>query len=87
MKYTTKKQIEVLKIIIKANPDGSLVDLDQVLERVTYSPTKFAIQFTIRQLIKKGYIEKREPVVRRGSLRVIYNPTMQGLALITSLKI
>ncbi len=87
MKSISKKQIEVLKLIIRANPDGSLIDIDQLLERLSYKPTKQALQFTIRQLVGRKYIEKREPVVRRGSLRIVYTPTMSGMAVITGFKI
>ncbi len=87
MKTVTPKQVEILKLIIRANSDGSLIDLDQLLERASYKPTKQSIQFTIRQLVEKRYIEKRNPVVRRGSLRIVYSPTMQGIAVSTGLKI
>ena len=78
MKSLTLKQMEALNFIVRGNPDGSFVDLDQMLERVSYRPTKAAFQFTIRTLIERGLIEKKGPEYRRAAKRIIYAPTMAG---------
>jgi repressor of nif and glnA expression len=74
----SEKQIELLKIIREKNPDGAAIDLDQIIERTSYKPTKEAIQFSIRALIKRGLIEKLGTEVRRGSRRVTFGLTETG---------
>ncbi len=82
----THKQQQVLLAIEAGNPDGSVVDLDQVIERVDYKPTKAAIQFTIRALIGHGLIEKAGADVRRDRQRVLLAPTVLGMHFAKALK-
>lgn len=83
--YMTSKQIQVMKVILKGNTDGSgvwtPVDLDELLERIPYSTSKASMQFTIRYLIKKGCITKGQEN-RRSYNRAIYTPTEQGKSMI-----
>jgi DNA-binding MarR family transcriptional regulator len=79
MQVLSNKAFEVMKVVIRANPDGSWVDLDQLLERLTYKPSKQSIQFSIRALIKRGLLEKKDPEERRGASRRILAPTAKGL--------
>ena len=74
----TTKQIEVLRIVAKGNSDGSHADLDEILARASYKPTKQAIQFTIRSLIEHDLIEKLAAEKRRGRLRVVIGATVLG---------
>jgi DNA-binding MarR family transcriptional regulator len=74
----TDKQLEVLRVIAEANPDGTLADLDEVIERAAYKPTKQAIQFSIRALIGHELIEKRGAEKRRGRNRVLLAVTPLG---------
>lgn len=76
--HLTTKQIEVLRIIAKGNPDGSHADLDEILARASYKPTKQAIQFTIRSLVEHELIEKHASEKRRGRLRVLIGATELG---------
>jgi DNA-binding MarR family transcriptional regulator len=62
----TKKQVELMSIIIRKNEDGSAVDLDQILARLSYVTTKQSLQFSIRALVQKGLIVKQE-LEKRGS--------------------
>ncbi|MFM0095663.1 hypothetical protein PQQ87_08620 [Paraburkholderia nemoris] len=62
----TKKQIELMSIIIRKNEDGSAVDLDQILARLSYVTTKQSLQFSIRALVAKRLIVKQE-LEKRGS--------------------
>lgn len=82
----TGKQQEVLKVIAAGNPDGSPVDLDQVIERVSYKPTKAAIQFTIRGLRGHDLIEKVGTEVRRDRMRVLLAPSHLGRHYANALK-
>lgn len=75
----SEKQIDILKIITAANPDGVPVDLDQLIERVAHKPTKAAIQFSIRALIAHGLIEKAGSEKRRGRNRVMLKSTALGM--------
>lgn len=74
----TDKQLEVLRVIAERNPDGSLADLDQVIERASYKPTKQAIQFSIRALVGHKLIVKEGSEHRRGRIRVLLSTTPLG---------
>lgn len=76
--YLTQKQVEVLRVIAAGNTDGTDADLDEILERVSYKPTKQAIQFSIRALIEHGLIEKTGAEKRRGRKRVLITATALG---------
>lgn len=83
----TNKQLEILRIINVGNGldgDGRLipVDLDELLERLSYKPSKESLQFSIRALIARKMIEKGERQTRRGRLRAIILPTALGKAVI-----
>jgi predicted transcriptional regulator len=71
----TDKQIALIDTIMKGNPDGTWLDLDQVLERLPYTTTKDSLQFSLRILIGKGLIEKKARESRRGQQRRILAPT------------
>lgn len=75
----TEKQIEQLRVIGPGNPDGSDVDIDEILERLSYTTTKQSFQFSLRALINKGLVEKGPRVVRRGRERQTIKPTALGL--------
>jgi DNA-binding MarR family transcriptional regulator len=76
--HLTTKQIELLRVIATANPDGTACDLDQVIERINYETTKASIQFSIRALISHGLIEKSGAEKRRGRKRVLISITKEG---------
>lgn len=78
MRNLSAKQTEILATVIRMNPDGTFVDLDQLLERLTYKPTKDALQFSIRHMVSRGLIEKRETELRRGAQRRVFAPTIAG---------
>lgn len=71
----TTKQFQILAVILKGNPDGSFVDMDQLLENLPYETTKESMQFSIRALINKNMIEKRGQESRRSKKRVVFAPT------------
>jgi len=85
----TVKQIELLTVIAKGNgphPDkpGAMqpADLDEILERVRYETTKQSIQFSIRALIKHGFIEKLGMEKRRNRMRVVIGATELGRQMV-----
>lgn len=77
--YLTPKQQELINIIAGANPDGSPTDLDEVIERASYRPSKQSIQFTIRSLVEHGLIEKVGAEKRRGRKRALIGITALGI--------
>lgn len=79
--HLTAKQIELLRVISAGNDDGTPTDLDEVIERVSYKPTKQSIQFSIRALVNHGLIEKGAQEKRRGRLRAIIRITPKGASM------
>lgn len=80
--HLTTKQIELLTTIGRRNPDGAAVDLDQLIERLSYQPSKQSIQFSIRALIAHGLIQKDAPEKRRGRTRTLISLTEAGQIMI-----
>lgn len=78
---STPKQLEIMRVIVDGNPDGSACDLDELLERLSYKPTKAALQFSIRALIGHGYMKKAGTENRRSRRRIILAPTATGKTL------
>lgn len=74
----TKKQLAILGLIRAGNDDGTLIDLDQIIERVPYTTTKESMQFSIRALVTRGLVEKRPQELRRGYPRRVYSLTPIG---------
>ncbi|GAL22960.1 hypothetical protein JCM19235_1261 [Vibrio maritimus] len=72
----------ILEVVLKRNTDGSLVDLDEIIERVDYEVTKPAIQFTIRRMIEHGVIEKAGRDSRRGRARTTFRVTELGYEVV-----
>jgi predicted transcriptional regulator len=71
----TSKQRQITDTVIKGNPDGSWLDIDQLVENVPYETSKDSMHFSLRALIKKGLIEKKDLELRRGQERRIIAPT------------
>lgn len=78
MQALSAKAFEAVRIVMRGNPDGSWVDLDQLRERLSYKPSKESLQFTVRALIKRGLIEKKPEEERRGARRRILAPTAKA---------
>jgi predicted transcriptional regulator len=76
----TEHQRDVLEILFRANPDGSFVDMDQLLERTKNRTSKESMQFTLRSLIAKQLIMKHPRVRRRNRSRIVYSPTTEAYA-------
>lgn len=80
----TKNQYEFLRLVKAGNPDGEgSVDLDQLLEKLSWKPSKAAVHFSIRALSKRDLLEKEpELVLRRGRLRVVFRLLPEGEAFL-----
>lgn len=74
----TPKQRQIMTVLIKANPDGSFLDVDQLLENLPYKTSKASIHFSIRALEKKGLMCKMKKETRRSRVRAIVAPTTDG---------
>jgi len=79
----TTKQRQIMNTVVRLNEDGSFLDLDQILDRLTYRTSKQSLQFSIRFLIKKGFLIKQGRERRRGRSRVILSPTKFGYMLMS----
>jgi predicted transcriptional regulator len=75
----TSKQIDVLEKILKGADNGDFLDTNQLMEKISYTPTKRAFQFTLRYLIQRGLIEKAGLRERDGRKRMTYTLTPQAL--------
>ena len=78
--HLTDHQRNVLEIVFRGNPDGTFVDIDQILERVFRRTTKQSMQFTLRSLIEKQLIMKQYRERRRLRSRIVYSPTAESYA-------
>lgn len=74
----TKKQTLLITAIGKINADESFLDINQVLDSLAYETTKQSLQFSLRALIRNGFVEKRERECRRGQSRVVFSLTKEG---------
>jgi DNA-binding PadR family transcriptional regulator len=80
MKGLTDKQMEALQLVRRGAEAGSddLIDFDQLIDALSWKPTKQSAQFTVRALIVKGLAEKKGTQLRRGRQRVVYRLTKSG---------
>lgn len=78
MHALTEKAQEILFLLVKGNPDGSFLDLDQLCAGLSYKPSKDSLHFSIRALIGRGLVEKKPRELRRGQRRTVLAPTMAG---------
>ncbi len=74
----TERQLELLKVIGAGNPDGTVADLDQIIERASYKPTKASIQFSLRALEAHELIERAGTEKRRARQRALWKVTAMG---------
>jgi DNA-binding MarR family transcriptional regulator len=77
--HLTKKQWQILSVLCTGNGKDAAgqfipADIDELLERLTYETSKQSMQFSIRALVKSGFITK-DYEKRRGARRVILTPT------------
>lgn len=73
MKGVTAYQLELLTTLsCREAATGRLTDLDQLLETLSWVPSKESAQFTIRALVARGFIAKAPLESRRGRNRICY---------------
>jgi DNA-binding PadR family transcriptional regulator len=83
--YLTTKQIQLISVVGQRNDDGSAIDLDELLERLPYQPSKQSVQFSLRALVKRGLLAKSEATeLRRGRKRRLLELTEAGKTFLGS---
>lgn len=73
----------MLEAISLGGSDGELPDIDQILTNLSYDTTKESLQFSIRKLVEKELIEKKELEPRRGKIRRVISLTQAGYEVIS----
>lgn len=82
--HLTEKQIQIVSAIHKHFVEKEEdIDMNQLLEEIPYTTTKESMQFSLRALVKKGIVVKRETwAVRRGRARRTYGITIFGKTML-----
>lgn len=62
----TAKQFAVLKALVRGNPDGSLLDVWQLIEATAPGTTRGAMICTLRHLAAHGLVREDALVMRRS---------------------
>jgi hypothetical protein len=84
MRRLTANQVELLSFVRAPAPataaDHGHIDFDQMLDAMSWQPSKQAAHFSIRALQKRGLLEKLPGLqLRRGRHRVCFRVTEAGL--------
>lgn len=83
MKGVTRYQLELLSTLRRLEAtSGRLTDFDQLLQTLSWMPSKESAQFTVRALITRGFIAKAPLEARRGRNRVCYRLLEAGFTVL-----
>ena len=77
----TPKQTSIMTTLIKRNPDGSLLDLMQLIDLVSPGTTRGAMLCSLRHLAAHGLVREDKLVTRRKRSLRTYAATTAGYAL------
>lgn len=80
----SSKQIEIMQLIQAKNPDGSLLDITQLKNSLSYSASKQAILCSVNYLVKRGLVERIGRENRGGRLFTTIALTPLGSAHLAS---
>jgi hypothetical protein len=75
----TKRQIEIMALLMKAASTGEWLDIEQLIDQLSSVGTLQSVQCSIRHL-HKGAMLERLYATRRGQRRAILVPTPLGFA-------
>lgn len=78
----TSKQVEILQKIERGNLDGSLIDLTQLRQSLTYIVTKQAVLCSVNHLVKRNLVGRMGRESRDGSLCTMLAITANGKAIL-----
>lgn len=80
----TPKQVEILQRIERGNLDGSLIDLTQLRQSLSYTATKQAVLCSINHLSKRDLVGRMGRESRNGSLCTTLAITSNGKAILNT---
>jgi hypothetical protein len=80
----TPRQKEIMRLCVGAAPLIQFLDIDELMHLLDVVNTKQSLQFSIRYLVRGGYLTKTYST-RRGRKRLILVPTSVGEAAVASL--
>ena len=80
----TFKQVEILQRIERGNLDGSLIDLTQLRQSLSYTATKQAVLCSVNHLAKRDLIGRMGRESRNGSLCTTLAITSNGKAILNT---
>lgn len=79
----TDNQLKILKVLMDKNPNGTPVDLDQLLDKLAveydWVTSKAALQWSLRKLIELDLVVRLGTDIRRHRARRILALTDLGL--------
>lgn len=78
----TPKQIAILKALLKRNPDGTLLDIKELMELISPGQPRGSMLCSIRHLAAHDLVREDEFVTRRGRRVRTYAITDAGLDLV-----
>lgn len=78
----TAKQVAILRELVKRNPDGSYLDVQELIQRCAPGTTRGAMICSLRHLHMHGLIREDELVTRRGRRVRTYAATQKAVTMI-----
>jgi hypothetical protein len=78
----TPKQIAILRELVKRNPDGSYLDVQELIQRCAPGTTRGAMICSLRHMAMHDLVREDELVTRRGRRVRTYAATQKGVNLI-----
>lgn len=80
----SSKQVEIMQKIQGKNPDGTLLDITQLRNSLSYTATKQAILCSVNYLVQRGLVERVARENRGGRLYTTIALTALGSAHLAS---
>lgn len=81
----TNRQLQVMTLLCRGNPDGSVLDIDQLLESLVvhygWVTSKASMHCTLRPMLEEGYVIRDGKEIRRSRSRSLLKPTDLGFRL------
>lgn len=78
----TDKQIRILKALVKRNPDGSALDVYQLIDQCAPGTARGGMMCSLRHLFTHGLITDGPKVIRNHRARRTFEITKLGADLI-----
>lgn len=85
--YCTPKQVEMLKALVKRNPDGTPLDVYQLIERCAPGTTRGSMICSLRHLAGHQLIEEAGKAKRRNRMMMTYVATKAGTDIVRPAKL